>query len=63
MSPRTDHDDSVLADDLARIIAACERFEADWKAGRPGRIEEEMAAASEPIRVGCSASCCRSSSS
>ena len=34
----------------AHVIAACERFEADWNAGRPRRIEDEIAAAREPIR-------------
>jgi tRNA A-37 threonylcarbamoyl transferase component Bud32 len=36
--------------ELERIIAVCERFEADWKAGRPGSIEAELAAADEAIR-------------
>ena len=44
-------DDALPPDDLAGIIAACERFEADWKAGRPRRIEDEIAAAEEPIRA------------
>ena len=51
MSPRTlTIDDSVLADDLVRIIAACERFEADWNAGRPTPIEDELAAAQESVQ-------------
>ena len=48
--PDLTSDDSVLADDLAGIIAACERFEADWKAGRPTRIEDELAAAQESVQ-------------
>ena len=42
-------DDSLPPDDLERIIEACERFEADWNAGRPLRIEDELAAAKEAI--------------
>ena len=38
-APKLTIDDSVLPNDLARIIAACEHFEADWNAGRPRRIE------------------------
>jgi tRNA A-37 threonylcarbamoyl transferase component Bud32 len=47
--PNLTIDDSVLADDLLRIIAACERFEADWNAGQPRRIEHEMAEAPQGI--------------
>jgi len=36
---------------LARVIEICDRFEADWNAGRPPRIEDEIAAADEPIRA------------
>jgi serine/threonine protein kinase len=32
---------------LARVIAACDRFEADWNAGRPRRIEGELAASAD----------------
>jgi serine/threonine protein kinase len=42
-------DDSLPPDDLARVIAACDRFEADWNAGRPRRIEDELAAADKPV--------------
>jgi tRNA A-37 threonylcarbamoyl transferase component Bud32 len=42
-------DDSLPLDDLARVIAACERFEADWKAGRPRSIEDELARADKPV--------------
>ena len=49
-APKPTIDDSVLADDLARIVAACGRFEADWNAGRPRRIEDELAAAPEHVR-------------
>ena len=49
--PDLTRDDSVPADDLAGIIAVCERFEDDWKAGRAARIEDEIAAAREPIRA------------
>jgi hypothetical protein len=41
-------DDSLPPEDLARVIAACDRFEADWNAGRPRRIEDELALAVEP---------------
>ena len=44
-------DDSSSPADLARIIAACERFEADWNAGLSRWIENEVAAAPEPIRA------------
>lgn len=51
MSPlKLSTDDSLAPDDLARVIATCDRFEADWKAGRPRRIEDALAAAAEPIR-------------
>ena len=33
------------------INLACDRFEAGWKAGRPRRIEDEMAAADDPIQA------------
>ncbi|MFI5455330.1 MAG: hypothetical protein ACHRXM_07735 [Isosphaerales bacterium] len=48
-SPNLPVDDSLPPDDLARVIASCERFEADWNAGRPRRIEDELARAGEPI--------------
>jgi len=43
-------DDSLPPNDLARIIVSCGRYEADWHAGRPRRIEDELAAADESIR-------------
>jgi serine/threonine protein kinase len=48
----TDHhaDDPVATADLAHVIAACERVEADWSAGRLRLIEHELAAAPDPIR-------------
>jgi serine/threonine protein kinase len=48
----TDHhaDDPVATADLAHVIAACERFEADWNAGRSRLIEQELAAAPDPVR-------------
>jgi tRNA A-37 threonylcarbamoyl transferase component Bud32 len=42
-------DDSLPPASLARVIASCDRFEADWNAGRPRRIEDELAAAQEPV--------------
>ena len=46
MSPLSlTNDDSLSPDDLERVIEACERFEAAWNAGRPRRIEDEMASA------------------
>jgi serine/threonine protein kinase len=42
-------DESLPPDDLARVIAACDRFEADWNAGRPRRIEDEIATADKPV--------------
>jgi serine/threonine protein kinase len=50
-SPNLPADDSLPTDELARVIASCERFEADWDAGRPRRIEDELAQADEPIRA------------
>ena len=47
--PNLPADDSLPPDDLARVIASCDRFEADWNAGRPRRIEDELASADEPI--------------
>ena len=46
--PKLPADDSLPPEDLARVIAACDRFEANWKAGRPRRIEDELASACEP---------------
>ncbi len=43
-------DDSLSPDDLARVITACDRFEADWNAGRPRQIEDEIAAADNPVQ-------------
>jgi serine/threonine protein kinase len=48
--PDLTSDDSVLADDLAGMIAACERFECAWKAGRPPLIEDELNGARDSIR-------------
>jgi hypothetical protein len=42
--------EALPLDDLARVIEACERFEADCNAGRPRRIEKEIASQDEPIR-------------
>jgi len=42
-------DDSLPPDDLARVIAACDRFEADWNAGRPRQIEDEISIADKPV--------------
>ena len=47
-APNLTADDSLPPDDLARVIAACDRFEAEWNAGRPRRIEDELALAGEP---------------
>jgi hypothetical protein len=35
-----DDDDSLSPADLERVIAACERFEAAWRSGRKGPIED-----------------------
>ena len=42
--------DCLTPADLASIVASCGRFEADWKQGRPRRIEDELSAADERIR-------------
>ena len=42
--------DCLTPADLASIVASCGRFEADWKEGRPRRIEDELSAADERIR-------------
>jgi len=47
--PSVPDDDTLSSDDLARVIAACDRFEAAWNGGRPRRIEDELAAADEHI--------------
>ncbi len=49
-SPNLTSDDSLPPDEMVRVIDVCDRFEAEWKAGRRGRIEDELAAADEPIR-------------
>ena len=41
------NDDSLPPDDLARVIAVCDRFEADLNAGRPRRIEDDLAAVAD----------------
>jgi hypothetical protein len=46
--PNLAADDSLPPEILTRIVAACVRFEAEWNAGRPGRIEDELAVAGEP---------------
>jgi len=48
-SPNLPVDDSLPPEDLARVIESCDRFEADWNAGRPRRIEDELARAREPV--------------
>lgn len=48
--PKSVDDDCLPASHLARLIACCDRFEADWNAGKPRQIEEELAAADEAIR-------------
>jgi serine/threonine protein kinase len=48
-SPNMPADDSLPPEDLARVIATCDRFEADWNAGRPRQIEDELTTADEPI--------------
>ena len=40
----------LAADDLVRVVAACARFEADWKQGRPRRIEDELSEADDSVR-------------
>ena len=51
-SPSLPGDDRLSPDDLARVIAACDRFEADRNAGGPRRIEDELAgAADDPIHA------------
>jgi serine/threonine protein kinase len=48
--PKSVDDDCLPAGDLARLILCCDRFEADWNAGQPRRIEEVIASADESIR-------------
>ena len=45
------------------VIAACERFEAAWNAGRPRRIEDELARPTNRSVPASSASCWHSNSS
>jgi hypothetical protein len=42
-------DDSLPPASLARVIAACERFEAAWNAGTPRQVEDELRAAEAPV--------------
>ena len=35
-------DGSLPVADLDRLIAICDRFEVDWKSGRPRSIEDEL---------------------
>jgi serine/threonine-protein kinase len=49
--PNLPSDDSLPPADLVRVIAAFERFETGWKAGRPRPIEDEMAEADGTIRT------------
>src|SRR5512135_404262 len=42
-------DGSLPVADLDRLIAICDRFEADWKSGRPRSIEDELREAPEPL--------------
>jgi hypothetical protein len=49
--PNLPSGDSLPPADLVRVIAACERFEAGWNAGRPRPIEDEMAEADGTIRT------------
>jgi len=43
-------DGSLPVADLDRLIAICDRFEVDWKSGRPRSIEDELREAPEPLR-------------
>src|SRR5512135_2874180 len=43
-------DGSLAVADLDQLIAICDRFEADWKLGRPRSIEEELREAPERLR-------------
>src|SRR4051794_34690400 len=44
-----DNPGSTLTDQ-GRVVGACDRFEADWRAGRAPRIDEYVAAVPEPER-------------
>ena len=42
---------SLSLTQLGQIMSACDRFEAEWRAGRRPRIEQYLAEASEPCRA------------
>ncbi len=43
-------DDSLTPAELKQIIAACERFEAAWRRGRPCAIDDFLGDVTEPLR-------------
>jgi hypothetical protein len=45
-----DEDNALPSVDLERIIAICDRFEADWKAGYPHQIEGDQYKLPTPLR-------------
>src|SRR5947209_1709504 len=47
---RAELPESLPLSGARRINEACERFEADWRAGRRPRIEDHLGAAMEPER-------------
>ena len=48
-------DGSLPVADLDRLIAICDRFEVDWKSGRPRSIEDELRERPSRSATGCSA--------
>ena len=52
-------DGSLPVADLDRLIAICDRFEMDWKSGRPRSIEDELQERPSRSATGCSATSSR----
>jgi tetratricopeptide (TPR) repeat protein len=50
IEPIRNEDSSLQLTDLDRILAICDQFEADWKAGRPHRIEDDLVKVPELLR-------------
>src|SRR5271154_4504798 len=50
IEPIRNEDTSLQLTDLDRILAICDQFEADWKAGRPHFIEDDLGKVPEVLR-------------
>jgi hypothetical protein len=50
IEPIRDEDHSLQLSDLDQILAICDQFEADWKAGRPHCIKDDLGRVPELLR-------------